>query len=240
MTTLIKFVKKYYKLMLQVLATILVAFIPFIIYKIFDNGKTKPSIEYIDSTGTYNKIYTDGTFNDLKKENKALYDSLKAYKDEIDFLVHFKYDKDYNTGKVITNNTVTKEIVYVKDEDGNYKEVIEEPVTYEYQNKPNDSIEYKLKINSLKEPNWYSLNVHVKDNITIVNKDKGDGNNQITIKTDNNADVSNTTVFKKKEKKNIFNKIAIGPTIGYGYTFKSKKLEPYIGISVTYNIFGTK
>lgn len=205
------------------------------------NSKTD-KIEYTDSSKVHHVYYEDGSFSNLKKENKDLYDSLKKYKQQINFLVQFNYDKSYNTGKVQvkTKETIKKVPVYIKTENGKYIEYTEEAKTYEYENKPNDTINYKLKINSTREPNWYELNVKMHDKITVVNKDDGNGKNHLTINTNNKADVSDVTVFKKKEKKHIMNVISIGPTVGYGYSLKSHKLEPFIGVSISYNIFGKK
>lgn len=231
-----KFLKTYRKYIIAV-AVILAMALVFMLGRCSNNGKKLDEVEYVDSSKTYHKQYYEGGFQDLKKENKVLYDSLKKYKDQIDFVLQFDYDKTYHTGKVITksnNSSIDKTFKTTNTSN------INEAKTYEYGNKPNDSIEYKLKINSYTEPNWYSLDFKLHDKVTVVNKDQGNGINHLTVNTSNKADVSNTTVMKKKRKKSIFNKIAIGPTVGYGYTFKSKKIEPYIGISVTCNIFGTK
>lgn len=37
----------------------------------------------------------------LSKLNRQLYDSIRVYKDQIDFLVQFKYEKEYKTRKSI-------------------------------------------------------------------------------------------------------------------------------------------
>ena len=209
-------------------------------YYKYTNYRKAKVIEYVDSTGTYHRQYNEGDFNELKKENKELYDSLKKYKDKIDFLTQFNYDKSYNSGKVVVQTKEVQTPTYVKNKDGQYVENIEEAKTYEYENEPNDSINYKLQINSTREPNWYSLNVKLHDKITIVNKDEGNGVNHLTIETDNKADISNVTTFKKKKKKNIFNKIAIAPGVFYGYDIKSKQMGYGVGITIGYNIFGTK
>ena len=70
-------------------------------------------VEYYDSLNNYNKIYYSKTFKEIKKENKELYDSLKQYKDKIDFM-HQMYgkgkinispitDKDIATNKININ-----------------------------------------------------------------------------------------------------------------------------------------
>ena len=196
--------------------------------------------EYVDSTGVHHVEYNSSDFSALKKQNKQLYDSLKQYKNQIDYLIQFNYNKGYNTGKVITKTTTKEVPVYIKDNSGNYVEYNEEAKTYEYKNEPNDTLQYNLKINSTREPNWYELNVKTHDKITIVNKDEGNNKNHLTINTDNKADVSDVTVFKKKEKKHIMNVISIGPGIFYGYDVKQHKTTYGIGITLSYNIFGKK
>lgn len=225
---------KYIAIILFALSVLLFGY-----YKLMDQLKPQ-SIEYVDSESIYHKQYREANFNKLKKENKELYDSLKKYKDQIDFLVSFNYDKSYNSGKVTVKTKEVKVPVYVKDSDGQYVEKVEESKTYEYENEPNDSINYKLQINSTREPNWYSLNVKLHDKVTVVNKDEGNGVNHLTIETDNKANVSDVTVFKKKEKKNIFNKVAIVPGIYYGYDVKNRQMGYGVGITIGYNIFGTK
>ena len=202
--------------------------------------KKAKKIEYTDSICVHHVKYNDGKFSDLKKENEQLYDSLKKYKKQIDYLVQFTYEKTYTTNKVVIKKESDAQQTYTKNQDGNLVENIEEAKTYEYSNEPNDSINYQLKINSTREPNWYSLDVKMHDRITIVNKNEGNGDNHLTISTDNKAEISNTTVFKKKRKKNIFNKIAIVPGIYYGYDIKNKSIGYGVAVTIGYNIFGTK
>ena len=40
-----------------------------------------------------------------------------------------------------------------------------------------------------------------------------------------------------KQNKPKKNKIAIGVQGGYGYVFKSRQLEPYIGLGININLF---
>lgn len=240
MKKIINFLKNNKKVIKYCFLILFAFFVVLFGYYKYTNYRKAKVIEYVDSTGTYHRQYNEGDFNELKKENKELYDSLKKYKDKIDFLTQFNYDKSYNSGKVVVQTKEVQTPTYVKNKDGQYVENIEEAKTYEYENEPNDSINYKLQINSTREPNWYSLNVKLHDKITIVNKDEGNGVNHLTIETDNKADISNVTTFKKKKKKNIFNKIAIAPGVFYGYDFKSKQMGYGVGITIGYNIFGTK
>lgn len=204
----------------------------FIIQKENKTNREIAEMEFIDSLGNYNKVYYEGKISDLKKKNRELYDSLKDSKDKISYLVQFTANHEYSTGKVYITKHVTDTV---------YKEVEQEEteaLTYEYSGEPNDTMNYKLKINSDKEPNWYQIDMRVSNKYTIVNKDYGDGLNHVTIGGNNNAEIDNVTVFKKKEKKSPFRKFAIGPSISYGYDVQHGKFGPTVGIGITYNVFG--
>ena len=84
------------------------------------------NIEYVDSTNTFNKIYYDTQISNLKKKNKELYDSLKTCRDQITYLVQFKYEKTYSTGKVSTKEKPKQTVKPI--------EVDTTSTTYEYSN----------------------------------------------------------------------------------------------------------
>ena len=175
---------------------------------------------YNDGEGLYTKLYYDQTIESLKNENKELYDSIKYFKEEIDYLIQFKYKKEFSTGKVEVSKDTIKE---------------EEVKTFEYNSNGNDTLKYNLKIGSTKEPNWYSIDFALSDKFTIINK-KIDDVNKIDIKTDNNGLIDNTTIISKKEKNNFIDNIAIGPSITCGYDFAKKEPEFIVGFSITYDI----
>ena len=114
---------------------------------------------------TYKKVFNETDFASLEKENKELYDSLKRYKDEINYLARFRYSKTYSTDTVWT-------LIDESTTDTIYKQVPipEGPVmSYEYAGGDPDSISYKLTIGSTRRPDWYKLDVALNDNITLVN-----------------------------------------------------------------------
>ena len=180
-------------------------------------------IEYIDSAGNYNKIYYETQFKELKKQNRELYDSLKTYKDKIDYLVQFTYENQYNTGQI---ETPTGQAATPEEK--------EKAKTYEYKGELGDTFKYKLTINSLKEPNWYNISASVKDKFTIVNKDNGNGNNHITIGSGNGGTISDVTVYKKKKAKDY---IAIGPAVTAGYDPFMQRMGLVVGASVTIDLW---
>lgn len=188
-------------------------------------------VEYYDSLNNYNKVYYSKTFKELKKENKELYDSLKQYKDKIDFIVQFTHEKNYQTGKVETKPNVVDSVIY---DTIKVSETLMAK-TYEYNSEPNDTFQYKLNINSYTEPNWYSLNVRTKNKFTIVNKEE-DGINHITIGSNNNGNISNVTVFNKKEKRKFLSRFSVGPSVTAGYDIVNKQWGIMAGASVTFDL----
>ena len=72
--------------------------------------------------------------------------------------------------------------------------------------------DYDLNINAIKLDN-YKLDIHKKDTIKY-------------------TETVYQTIYKPKK-----NLITIGVNVGYGYTFKSKQLEPFIGLGINFNLF---
>jgi hypothetical protein len=173
-------------------------------------------IQTVASDGLSTSIYYDQTIASLKKENKELYDSVKAFKSEIDYLVQFKYKKRYKT------DTVFIDTARVKD-----------TTVYEYKNSDNDSINYRLEIASREEPSWYKLDLEVSDKFTIVNK-RDDGINITDIKSDNGGELSSVVAVKKKKswKENF----SFGPSVNVGYDPLNKNMGVMVGFGLSYKI----
>lgn len=198
-----------------------------------DNNITKrdkilTNVEYTDSNGTYHKIYQEKKFKDLKKENKTLYDSLKAYKEQISYLTQFKYQKTYNTGKV-ANKPVREDVERVI----NKKDTIK---VYEYKSQDNDSLSYTLKIGSVSRPEWYELKTTIKEKFTLVNKTASDGTNHLTIDTSNKGNITDVTTYKKKEKKSFWKRFKTGPSVSVGYDPIHKNMGMTIGVGVMFDL----
>ena len=187
-------------------------------------------IEYYDSLNNYNKIYYSKAFSVLKKENEELYDSLKRYKDKLDYVVQFSHEKEYNTGTVHSKPTIKDSVVY----DTVPVTIPQIAKTYEYTSEPNDTFQYKLNVNSFTEPNWYSIQAKVKNKFTIVNKEDN-GVNHITIEPNNGGNVTDVTAWKKNKKK-IWDKFSIGPSVTAGYDVINKNFGVMIGASISYDL----
>ena len=207
-------------LMLVIMVVMAIAF-----FKMKHTDKIIGNIEYIDSTMNYNKIYYEETISELKKENRELYDSLVSKDKRIEYLIAFTAKKEYNTGTVVIQKPDTTI----------------ESRTYEYNSEPNDTLSYQLKINSQTRPNWFSLKMTTSEKFMIVNKEYEGGANHITIgnQTSNggSAEISDVTVFKKKEKKSLKDRIIIGPSVTAGYDPINKNFGMMAGVGVTIDLW---
>ena len=138
---------------------------------------------------------------------------VKEIKTEVvkkDTIVTFK--KDFDT--VFVSQTKYNDIhhydtIHIKDKITNVEKVYIHDTIKNYSFNEKD---YDLDINAVKLDN-YKLDIHKKDTVRYVE-----------------------TVYQtiNKPKKN---KIAIGVQGGYGYGFKSRQLEPYIGLGININLF---
>lgn len=226
-----EFFKKYSSWIVAILIGIIVFLSVYFNQKLEEKQKKIDEIEYVDTSGIYHKIYYEKKYKELSKENKALYDSLKQYKDKIDYIVQFYHEKEYNTGQVHTKPNIIDSVVY----DTIPVSIPQIAKTYEYLSEPNDTFQYKLNVNSFTEPNWYSIQAKVKNKFTIVNKEEG-GANHITIKPENGGTITDPTVWKKKEKRNFLDRFSFGPSVTAGYDPINKQWGIMVGASVTYNL----
>lgn len=155
----------------------------------------------------------DKQISDLKYKNKVLYDSIKIYKDQVTFLTQFKYEKKY-----------VLDTVYV-DKKSNKAENV-----YEYASGKTDSLWYNLKIGSTVEPSWYKIDIGISDKFTVVNT-KSNIINETTISATNRGEISDVTVFSKKQNK-FWDKFYIGPVVSAGYDITNNNFGVVIGVGV--------
>ena len=187
-------------------------------------------VEYYDSLNRYNKIYYSKAFSSLRKENEELYDSLKKYKDKLDYVIQFSHEKEYNTGKKNQKPKIIHDSIHDTI-------TIKEPLvskTYQYISEPNDTFQYKLNVNSYTEPNWYSIQAKVKNKFTIVNKEEN-GMNHVTIGSGNGGNISDVTVWKK-DKETFWKKINVGLGVTAGYDAINQQFGVMVGPTVNIRI----
>ena len=225
-----KLYEKYSSWIIALLIVLIIGLVAYFNYKLNEKQKKIDEIEYTDTTGTYHKQYYEKKFKELKKENRELYDSLKQYKDKIDYIVQFYHEKEYNTGQVTTKPNIIDSVVY----DTIPVTIPQIAKTYEYLSEPNDTFQYKLNVNSFTEPNWYSIQAKVKNKFTIVNKEEN-GVNHITIEPGNGGTITDPTVFKKK-KNTFWNRFTVGPGVTVGYDPINKQWGASIGLTGAYKI----
>ena len=226
-----EFFKKYSSWIVAILIGIIVFLAVYFNQKLEEKQKKIDEIEFTDTTGTYHKVYYEKKFKELKKENRELYDSLKQYKDKIDYIVQFYHEKEYNTGQVHTKPNIIDSVVY----DTIPVSVPQIAKTYEYLSEPNDTFQYKLNVNSFTEPNWYSIQAKVKNKFTIVNKEEG-GMNHIVINPENGGNITNPTVWKKEKKRTFWNRFSFGPGATIGYDPLRKEWGMTVGVTGTFDL----
>ena len=138
---------------------------------------------------------------------------LKEVKTEIvkkDTILTFK--KDFDTvyiSQTKYNDIYHFDTIHIKDKVTNVEKVYIHDTIKNYTFNEKD---YDLNINAVKLDN-YKLNIHTKDTIKY-------------------TETVYQTIYKPKK-----NLITIGLNVGYGYTFKSKQLEPFIGLGINFNLF---
>lgn len=215
----------------NIILWIMVAVILFLTgYILYLNKKSQTTIQTIETLqqqdeGKYTQFYYEREFQALKKENRELYDSLKNQKDYITSLEKFSYRVKYVTDTVYTEAEIREEVKDLPNE------------TYVYHNET-DSLTYQLQVNSKIEPNWYSLNVDVKDDFTIVNKTYADGRMTTSIESANKGEISDITAWQKSTRKKWYQRFAFGPSVIVGYDPINRNFGTMVGVSVTYNILG--
>ena len=138
---------------------------------------------------------------------------VKEIKTEVvkkDTVLTFK--KDFDTVfvcKTKYNNIHHYDTIHVKNKVTNVEKVYIQDTIKNYSFNEKD---YDLNINAVKLDN-YKLDIHAKDTIKYTE-----------------------TVYQtiNKPKKNL---ITIGVNAGYGFGFKTKQLEPFIGLGINFNLF---
>ena len=162
----------------------------------------------------YVKIYESQNIDNLKKENKELYDSIKNLKD-VESAVEIKYVYKYSTDTIKVRE-------FTQGTDSIYHYTVD-----------NDTIACNIdaKATDLK---WVKGNFTIKDKFTVINREK-DNLNQTIINHSPNATVENVNTWHRVEnKKRWYNNFHLGIQAGVGYGIISNKPDIYVGVGVTY------
>mgnify|MGYP000624229255 CR=1 FL=1 len=167
---------------------------------------------YTDSLNRYTKLYSSGSFSDLKKENKELYNQLKD-KEALVEAIKFEYKYKYESKEEEVSKPIETDSLY-------------------HFNVQTDTMGYDLKIWST-HLQKYKLLFNLTNNFTISRQQTGD-NNRLEITSQLPGRIENVTSWTKKEKKQRF---SIGPSIGVGYGLTTKKPDIFVGATLTYNLW---
>lgn len=138
---------------------------------------------------------------------------LKEVKTEVvkkDTILTFK--KNFDTvyiSQTKYNDIYHYDTIHVKDKVTNVEKIYISDTLKNYSFNEKD---YDLNINAVKLDS-YKLDIHAKDTVRY-------------------TETVYQTIYKPKK-----NLITIGLNVGYGYTFKSKQLEPFIGLGINFNLF---
>ena len=167
----------------------------------------------IQQENTYIKTYESKKIKALEKENKALYDSIKAL-NNLESAIEIKYVYKYDIDTIyVPSNINSNDSVY------NY--------TYD-----NDTLKYNLTIKA-KELKWHKADFELHDKFTIINTED---NNKVTtiINHSPNVNIEDVTAWHKK---NVFwDNVYYGPSVSIGYGVFNNKPDVFIGFSIGWNI----
>ena len=127
-----------------------------------------------------------------------------------DTIVTFK--KDFDTvyiSQTKYNDIYHYDTIHIKDKITNVEKVY---ISDSIKNYSFNEKDYDLSIDAVKLDN-YKLDIHKKDTVRY-------------------TETVYQTIYKPKK-----NWITIGINAGYGYGFKSRQLEPFIGLGINFNLF---
>lgn len=211
-----------FKKVIDIIEWIVIITLSVFLYVQCENKKMiDEKIIYVEKNGVYNEIYESQKISALEKENKQLYDSIKKLKN-VETVIQFKYKKEYVT------DTVFIDTLYM---DVSKRDSVVN--VYEYV-RSNDTINYELSIGAKEEPKWYNLKFDVNDKLTIVNREN-DGQNHLTIGSENKANIDDVTVFHRKNK-TFWKRFKVGPSVTAGYDIVNEKFGVNVGVGVTFDL----
>lgn len=188
-----------------------------IIYLFRTNRQLESSYESYKKDGTYVTTYQSKTINELKRENKELYDSIKKKKDVKQAAI-IKYKYEYK-GETIY---LDRKIPPMPDSIYTFK-------------KNSDSISYTAKVKSSAKPEWCKVDFTLNDKLTLINREQ-DGKNELSITT-NGGTIDGTVVFNKDDKKDsFFNRFSVGINAGVGYGLITKNPDVFVGIGISFRL----
>lgn len=197
-------------------------------YYIKNRDKLTASEEY-NKESTYVRIHESRAVEELKKENKILYDSIKNL-NNVEAAMIVKYTTRYSTDTVYVEKFVTvADTTTVVVDDVLIAKV---DSAFEY-TEDNDTVNLRIKVKA-NELEWVKADFALHDQFMIINREK-DGINQSIIHHSDYTTIDETTMWHKKEAKKWYQKFVLSPQVGVGYGVINKKADLYVGVGVGYS-----
>lgn len=177
-------------------------------------GNTMTNNISVNKDGESLTIHKDKSIGELKKEDRPLYDSIKKYGDKVETVYKLKYIYKHSTDTIFldtTKNTTFVDSIY----------------TYQHNT---DSVSTKIQVKGV-SVDWIKVDTQLNDSLTLINIRERD-NNLTKVTSKNNSTIVNETSWRRKER--FRDKFVVGPTIGLGYGINNKKIDLFVGVSITY------
>ena len=204
------------KKIIDIAQWVMIAVLAFVCAVVFVGNKKLESQRTLRQERIYTRIYDSQTIESLRKENKALYDSIAtlAGLGESEAAVIIKYRTKY------VRDTI-RAVEFKETPDSTYLYTEE-----------SDSVDTRVEL-SAKQLNWMSVSTTLKGNLTLVNATDGN-TTQTTVAHPSNMEVEGVTTWHKKTTWK--DRISYGPSVGVGYGAINRKPDIFVGFTVTYDI----
>ena len=187
------------------------------VYCVYLGRENKKMNEYyeIKKENTYLKIYDSQAIEELKNQNKQLYDSIKKLND-VESVVNVEYVYKYISDTVFVNDTS----VAITDS------------VYHYANLT-DSINYELDIKAT-DLKWHKLDLSINDNFMLVTREH---DNKVETSVSTKYGSIEDGIMWHRKNKSLKDRIVIGPSVGIGFGTLNKKFDIFLGGSVTLDLW---
>lgn len=184
------------------------------------NKKTNEKLidaQEIITEDKYMKIYNSERLSELKKENRALYDSVRSLRNaESAIEIRYKYIFKTDTIRVVEFKQF-KDSVYV------YKKIGDTVSTY---------VTIKAK-----DLSWCKIEGEINSKFQVITQEQ---NGQVisTINHDTSMVITGVDAWHAKYK--WYDGFFIGPSVGVGYGPINNKFDVFFGLSIGYDLMSIK
>lgn len=194
-----------------------------------ENRQKLTASEEYNKENTYIRIYESQKADELKRENKVLYDSIKTLTN-VETAMAVEFHEHYSTDTLnVDKFTLRQDTTVIFNKNGRFTKI---DSIYQYV-EDNDTIKLQIDVNA-KDLKWVKTDISIYDKFMLINKEH-DGINQTMIHHSPNMTIDNTTMWHRKENKKWYQRFVISPQVGIGYGIINKKPDIYVGVGVGYD-----